>query len=163
MFGTTNNQILPLISFDLYLEHYHQLIKTLKKEIDLEQIHNFLKRHTEGQFQELIKQENYDAIVITTLDQHIVWVSDGFADMTGYQKNYALGKKPSFLQGGSTSNKTKQQIKEQLQSSHNYKGSIVNYKKNGDAYRCQIKIVPLYNSKKELTHFMALEKELKVA
>ena len=163
MFGKSNNHLLPLLSFDFYLEHYHHLIKTLKKEIDLEQIHTFLKRNTESQFQDLIKQENYDAIVITTIDQHIVWVNDGFVEMTGYPKNYALGKRPSFLQGGDTSNKTKQQIKEELESSHNYKGSIVNYKKNGDTYRCQIKIIPLYNSKNELTHFIALEKELLAA
>lgn len=163
MFGTSNKHISPLLSFDLYLEHYHHLIKILKKEMDLEQIHSFLKRNTESQFQDLIQQENYDAIVITTIDQNIVWVNDGFAEMTGYHKNYALGKRPSFLQGGKTSNKTKQLIKEQLQTVQNYSGSIVNYKKNGESYRCQIKIVPLYNSNKELTHFMALEKELKVA
>ena len=163
MFGTSNNPILPLLSFDLYLEHYHNLVKTFKKDVDLAQIHSLLKRNTEQQFQDLIKRENYDAIVITTLDQHIVWVNDGFVEMTGYHRNYALGKRPTFLQGGETSNKTKKQIKEQLETGRNYSGSIVNYKKNGESYRCQIKIVPLYNSKKELTHFMALEKELKVA
>ena len=83
--------------------------------------------------------------------------------MTGYHKNYALGKKPSFLQGEKTSEATKQKIREKLKTEHGYEGSILNYRKNGEAYRCRIKIIPLYDSKKQLTHFIALERELLAA
>ena len=38
--------------------------------------------------------------------------------------------------------------------------TVVNYRKNGETYLCQIKVVPLYNEVNELTHYLAFEKEL---
>jgi len=152
-----------LVSFDLYLEHYHQLINSLKKEMDVKQISHSIGENLENNIQTILKQENYDALVLTGLDQNIVWVNPGFTEMTGYNKKFALGKKPSFLQGEKTSQTTLQDIGEQLKRKKRYTGSITNYRKNGETYRCEIKILPLYNSNKELTHFIALEKESKAA
>lgn len=54
--------------------------------------------------------------------------------MTGYSKSYAVGKKPAFLQGEKTSPSFKKQIRSDLKNNHSYSGSLVNYKKNGQAY-----------------------------
>ncbi len=155
--------ISPLLSFDLYLEAYHHLIKNLKKEADIEELKYILKGNIEPNIQDMLRQEVYDALVLTSFDQHIIWANNGFTEMTGYAKNYALGKKPKFLQGEQTSKSTIRDIGEQLHLKHSYTGSIVNYRKSGETYLCQIKILPLYDSKKELTHFIALEKELLTA
>lgn len=163
MIDDSNIRISPLLSFDFYLESYHKLMLQLKKEVDLKQIKSLLRNDIEHNIQQLIKIEDYDALVITDLNQAIVWVNDGFTEMTGYHKKYALGKRPSFLQGAKTSKMIKRQIKDQLSNNHCYKGSIVNYRKNGEAYRCQIDIVPIYGSTGEQTHFIALEKELLAA
>ena len=124
---------------------------------------SLLRNDIDHKIQQLIKTEDYDALVITDLNQAIVWVNEGFTEMTGYHKKYALGKRPSFLQGAETSKMIKRQIKEQLVSHNCYKGAIVNYRKNGQAYRCQINIFPIYGSKGDPTHFIALEKELLAA
>lgn len=160
MIDDSNIRISPLLSFDFYLESYHKLMLQLKKEVDLKQIKSLLRNDIDHNIQQIIKIEDYDALVITDLNQAIVWVNEGFSEMTGYHKKYALGKKPSFLQGAETSKMIKRQIKEQLLSHHRYKGAIINYRKNGEAYRCQIDIFPIYGSKGAPTHFIALEKEL---
>ncbi|MBA4744773.1 MAG: PAS domain-containing protein [Muricauda sp.] len=152
--------ISPLLSFDLYLEAYHHLIKNLKKETDIEQLKYILKGNIGPNIQDVLRQEVYDALVLTSSDQQIIWVNNGFTEMTGYAKNYALGKKPTFLQGEQTSKSKIKDIGEQLHRKHGYTGSIVNYRKSGESYVCQIKILPLYDSKKELTHFIAMEREL---
>jgi PAS domain-containing protein len=41
-------------------------------------------------------QDPQHAVVITNIQQTIQWVNHGFANMTGYQIQEALGKKPSF-------------------------------------------------------------------
>lgn len=163
MIGITKRNLSPLVSFDLYLEHYHRLVNNLKKEMDLKQMSYAIGAPIGPEIQVILKQENYDALVVTALDQNIVWVNQGFTEMTGYNKKFALGKRPSFLQGEKTSKSTVRDISEQLKSSQCYTGSITNYRKNGETYRCEIKILPLYNSNNELTHFMALERESKAA
>ncbi|MDF0716407.1 PAS domain-containing protein [Muricauda sp. 334s03] len=155
--------ISPLVSFDIYLENYHKLLKLLRKEADVKQLKSILKSDIATHVQDLILHETYDALVLTRPDQHIVWVNEGFQEMTGYSKSFAIGKRPSFLQGPLTSKNSKQEIRELLRAEHTFTGSILNYRKNGEIYTCQIKIIPLYDSKKELTHFIAMEKELLAA
>lgn len=163
MIKESNIRMSPLLSFDFYLESYHKLLRQFKKEGDLKRMRSLFGTNIDQNIQRIVQTQDYDALVITDLNQTIVWVNDGFTEMTGYHKKYALGKRPSFLQGAKTSKMIKRQIKDQLINSHCYKGSIVNYRKNGEAYRCQIDIVPIYGPTGEQTHFIALEKELLAA
>ncbi|KAB5490841.1 MULTISPECIES: PAS domain-containing protein [Flagellimonas] len=156
--------ISPLLCFDFYAEHYHKLIKQFRKDTDLSQLRSILKNGVvERDVENLIQLETYDAMVITDPYKNIVWVSDGFQEMTGYSKSFAIGKSPHFLQGVQTSESTKQKIREQLKTEHTFTGSVLNYRKNGEPYLCQIKIVPIYDSKRMLVNFLALEKELLAA
>lgn len=111
----------------------------------------------------MVLHEEYDALVLTLADENIVWVNNGFTEMTGYSKNFALGKRPTFLQGAKTSLTVKREIREQLESRHSFSGSIVNYRKNGETYLCQVKIVPIHDSNGVIINFLALERELLVA
>ena len=108
----------------------------------------------------MIFQKDYDALVVTNKKQKIVWVSSGFINMTGYSKTFAIGKRPSFLQGEKTSLSVKKQIDYSLKSNNTFDGSVINYKKNGSLYNCQIVISPLYNSKQEVKYYLAFEKEI---
>ncbi|MDC6361731.1 MULTISPECIES: PAS domain-containing protein [Flavobacteriaceae] len=151
--------ISPLVSFDIYLEYYHKLLRQLRRKNNLTQLQSIVKNEIALTIKDAILQEDYDALVLTGSNQNIIWVSEGFQEMTGYSKNFAIGKRPSFLQGIKTSKNTKQEIREQLQTEHTFTGSILNYRKNGQPYLCQIKIVPIYDSNNVLKNFLALEKE----
>lgn len=153
----------PLTSFDIYLEHYHKFLKRLKKDADVKQLQSMLKEEIRNTVEDLVRHETYDALVITDMNQNIVWVNNGFQDMTGYSKKHAIGKRPTFLQGPGTSKAIKQQIREELEANKHFMGRILNYRKNGEPYLCQIKIVPIYDSKSVLVNFLALEKELLAA
>jgi PAS domain S-box-containing protein len=103
--------------------------------------------------------ENY-AIVVTNLSQEIVWVSQNFLSMTGYDIEESTGRKPSFLQGEKTNLQTKRLIKEKLTKLENIEARILNYRKNGESYWCDIKIFPVQNSQAIVTHYIAIEKEI---
>ncbi|REG94304.1 PAS domain S-box-containing protein [Algoriphagus antarcticus] len=102
---------------------------------------------------------SYQTLVLTDLEQTILWVNDGFQSMTGYAPDYAIGKKPAFLQGPNTSEVIKGRIRETLSSGGRVSETITNYKKNGSAYECQITIIPLIDSNQVITHYLALERE----
>ena len=152
--------ISPILSFDIHLENYQALVHEFRKKNDLSHLSAILKDSLTTYITDQVYQEDYDALVLTKANQHIVWVNDGFKDMTGYSKNFSLGKRPAFLQGEETSKTVKKEIRESLRSKHCFSGSLVNYRKNGETYLCQIKIVPVYNKKQILKYFLALEKEV---
>lgn len=104
---------------------------------------------------------DFDAIVLTDIMKKIIWVNEGFKKMTGYATLDAIGRTPAFLQGEATSLKVRQHIREQLSVPRPVTGTLVNYKKNGLPYMCQVQIRPLFNIHGELVHFIALEKELR--
>ena len=54
------------------------------------------------------------------------------------------------------------QIREQLFYNHTFSGSLLNYRKNGEPYLCQISIFPIYDAKERLDNFIAFEKEIPV-
>jgi PAS domain S-box-containing protein len=160
---TTATTYSPLLSFDIFLDHYHKTIKQLKSKADIAQMKNHLPAIVTDSIETRIHEEYYDAIVVTDIRQNIVWVSEGFYEMTGYSSRYAIGKQPSFLQGKDTQEATKKSIRINLDKDHSFTGSIINYKKNGEEYLCQLKLFPLKNKKNQVTHYLALERRLEAA
>ena len=56
-----------------------------------------------------------------------------------------------------------EKIREDLASKYTFTGDLINYRKNGETYICNINIVPIYSKKDELKYFLAIEKEVQKA
>lgn len=98
--------------------------------------------------------------ILTDLSKTILWTSQSFLSMTGYAHGEAIGRSPSMLQGPDTDPNEVARIRASLDRANPVKVSLLNYRKNGEAYACRIAIDPLYNSQGELTHFLAVESEI---
>jgi PAS domain S-box-containing protein len=107
-------------------------------------------------FQQLQKK-NFDALVLTDAKQKIKWVSIGFKTLTGYTPTFALGKRPSFLQGKDTKPTETNKIREAIGRKEAVKTTLINYRKDGSDYICNIEILPIFTKNKKLTHFLAVE------
>jgi PAS domain S-box-containing protein len=107
-----------------------------------------------------VMQREFQAIVVTTLDQKIVWDSRGFKKMTGYTPSYARHKRPSFLQGEATQPEVRAVIRDALREFKSVTGTLINYRKDGTPYRCEVAIEPVPSRSGEVVHFMALERSL---
>ncbi|WP_428656751.1 PAS domain-containing protein [Runella sp.] len=105
--------------------------------------------------------QNEFTIVITDIEQKIEWVSSSFQQMTGYSKGEAIGKNPNFLQGPNTDREQFAFLKVQIAARQKTATKVVNYRKNGNDYICQVEIIPMLNRKGELVNFLAIEKEVK--
>jgi len=105
-------------------------------------------------------KKDFDALVVTDLDQVIAWVSDGFEEMTGYRPLEAVGQKPNLLQGRETSHSTKRRIREAIGEKRPVTATLLNYKKDGTAYRCRIEVIPIFTDSQTHTHFLAIEKSI---
>ncbi|WP_435625709.1 PAS domain-containing protein [Flagellimonas sp.] len=149
----------PIQSLDFYLQNYRDLCKKLKLDNELSELREVLKRDVATSVREVLQNSNYEALVVTDTNKNIIWVNNGFREMTGYSKSFAIGRKPSFLQGKKTSQETKEEIRLLIKQQKRFSKSLVNYRKNGEEYLCHIDVLPLYNSNKKVTHFLAMEKE----
>ncbi|MFD0933249.1 PAS domain-containing protein [Psychroflexus salinarum] len=150
----------PLLSWDIYSEYFFKLIKTLRKKQEVERLNKFQsKYHWDFQIEETLFKNEYKAIVITDKNQNIIWVNDGFKDMTGYSLSFLKNKSPRILQGEKTSKEALQYIRTQISQECVCETSMVNYRKDGSEYMCEIKIFPIQNKNNSVEHYIALENE----
>jgi PAS domain S-box-containing protein len=148
----------PLLSWDIYSEYVFNLLKTMKKQKDVEKLVKFqTKFNWEFQIEETLFNNEYKAIIITDKNQNIIWVNEGFKDMTGYSLAFVKNKSPRILQGEKTSREALDQIRTHLATDSFCQTSMVNYRKDGSEYMCEIKIYPVHNSDQQVEHYIALE------
>ncbi len=152
-------RVMPLLSWDLYSEHYFNISKTFKRTRDILEVKSLAEKwNWRNNIDAIFKDQSFEALIITNAERHILWVNDGFTEMTGYSKKYALQKVPGFLQGPSTCEKTRMRFREKLKANKPFTEVITNYKKDHTPYTCEVKIFPLYDY--DTTHFLALEKQV---
>ena len=107
-----------------------------------------------------VLRANYEALVLTDASQTILWANKGFEKMTGYTVDYAVGLKPDFLQGPKTSGESRRDISQNLRRKEPFKSVIVNYKKSGEEYLCEVRVIPIADATNQVTHFLALERAI---
>lgn len=108
---------------------------------------------------------DYDSIVITDLNlenpgPQIVYVNDGFSNMTGYSREEAIGKTPRMLQGEKTDRRILERLKNRLIEGQAFFGHTVNYRKDGSEFINQWDIHPLTNEKGEITHWVSYQRDI---
>lgn len=151
----------PLLCWDIYSQSYIDTLSELERIQDISQVKSYAKKFEwNNAIDSIFKNELFQAIIITDLNQKIVWVNKGFSKMTGYTKTEVLHKTPKILQGAETSISSRQNIRKKIALNAPFKEIITNYKKSGESYECEVKIFPLHSSNDKNTHFIALERKV---
>lgn len=152
-------KLMPLLSWDNFSMQHFKILENLKADSDIRTVKAFAKKNKwKNEIDTIFKDQDFEALILTNAEQKILWVNDGFTQMTGYSKTFALNKKPHFLQGINTSPKAKKRIRNKLNDFKPFTEIITNYRKDNSPYECEVKIIPLY--RKNVTHFLAIEKKV---
>ena len=99
-----------------------------------------------------------EVIIVTDSNLKIVFASHNIVKMNGYNEEEILGKSPKMFQGEATNHGTSSEIRKAILEQKPFEKTVMNYKKNGDVYACLIKGYPVFNTKGELSHYIAFEK-----
>ena len=67
----------PLRSMDFYMTNYHALLKKLKVEYEVSEIEGILQRKVQDSLLELLRANEYEALVVTDLNRKIVCMWGG--------------------------------------------------------------------------------------
>lgn len=107
---------------------------------------------------------DYSVLVTTAqLDlpgPQILYANSAFTRMTGYAVSDLLGKTPRILQGEKTDRRILRQIRETLESGHDFVGRAVNYKRDGTPFHLEWVISHLRDSDGNTTHFIAVQRDI---
>lgn len=105
---------------------------------------------------------SFDGVMITEagLNYPIIYVNPSLCAMTGYSFTELIGKSPSILQGEDTDKEVLADLKEKLNSGDNFHGTTYNYRKNGDKFLMEWKIVPIQNEEGVVSHYFSIQREI---
>jgi diguanylate cyclase (GGDEF)-like protein/PAS domain S-box-containing protein len=97
-----------------------------------------------------------EGIIITTEDHIILEVNPAFTLITGYEKDEAIGKKPSVLKSNRHETDFYTTINETLAGEYKWQGEIWNRRKNGEIYPQQLLIIAIINNEGKITHYVGI-------
>ena len=104
-------------------------------------------------------------VVVTDSDLNfpgpsVLYANPAYKKMTGYDPEEAVGQSPRMLQGKKTNKVLLKQLSSALKKGEHARTTVVNYRKNGEPYYCDIAAWPIIDTQGNITHFIALEREV---
>lgn len=102
-----------------------------------------------------------NGIVITDKDASVIWVNSAFAQLTGFSPEEAVGNKAGeLIQSGLQNNAFYQDMWTELLSDQQWRGELINKRKDGSLYHEKLSIAPMKNGLGEITHFIGIKEDI---
>ncbi len=93
-------------------------------------------------------------------DMPLVYVNKAFEDMTGYTQAETLGKNCRFLQGNEHDQEGVNKLREAIKNKESIEVTLRNYRKNGELFYNQLKMIPLFDPKGNLLYFLGVQYDI---
>lgn len=93
-------------------------------------------------------------------DNPLEVVNQAFCDLTGYTEAEIIGRNCRFLSGSDTDEATTEQIRAAIRARTPVLTDILNYRRDGSAFRNGVMITPLYGPDGELAWFLGSQVDL---
>ena len=101
-----------------------------------------------------------NAIAITNRQGLLVWVNPAFCALTGYSQEEVVGKNPNLLKSNRHDAPFYQRLWKTILAGNVWHGEITNRRKDGRLYPEEMTITPVKNAAGEITHFIAIKRDL---
>lgn len=110
-------------------------------------------------------EQAFNAVVITDAGTtpsgpRIIYANPAFCSLTGYGLEELLGQNPRILQGPLTNQDVIDELRECLREGRFFRGSTINYRKNGTHYTVEWNISPVKNATGDITHFVSVQQDM---
>ena len=107
-----------------------------------------------------VVEQSPGSIIITDTGGKIEYVNPSFTRLTGYEPEEVLGKNPSILKSGKNSEDLYQTLWNAITGGREWRGEILNKKKDGTLYWEYTLISPLRDRNNTITHFIAIKEDI---
>ncbi len=93
-------------------------------------------------------------VLISDKDETIVYANDAFFRLSGYERIEVVGRNCRMLQGPLTDAKTVAEMRAAIDSAVEFRGEVLNYRKDGSVFWNELSISPVRDHAGSLTHFI---------
>jgi diguanylate cyclase (GGDEF)-like protein/PAS domain S-box-containing protein len=97
---------------------------------------------------------------VTDAQHTIVAANSAFTSVTGYTAEETIGRDCRFLQGRDTDPDTVHAIGAALAAGRRFSGTLVNYRKDGEAFWNELSIAPLTDGADRVTGFISVQRDV---
>ncbi|MEG4286125.1 EAL domain-containing protein [Microcoleus sp. A006_D1] len=96
----------------------------------------------------------------TVADYPIIYVNPSFERITGYGRDELIGKNCQFLQGENPNSAAAKELQTAIAEGKKCQVILRNFRKDGTAFWNELSIAPVYNSQRQLTHFIGVQTDV---
>lgn len=96
------------------------------------------------------------SVAITDVDANIQYVNPRFTKVTGYAAAEVVGKNPRMFQSGQTLPETYRDMWDKITHGQNWRGELLNRRKNGELYWEEIHIAPVTDMADRIINYVCL-------
>lgn len=147
----------PLMCWDIFMESHFRRMQQAEGLCQLQGFAAANHWRIDWDLPKLLLNEER-IVLVTDPAQVIRFATPNMLEMNGYTADEVIGRQPRLFQGKDTDPETRRQIREAIIRRLPFKGSIVNYRKDGTPYNCLVEEYPVWNKGGNLVHFIAFEK-----
>jgi len=137
------------------------LVRTIRSTLALQSLRQ--EQHTaQESLRKLSRavEQSADTVIVTNREGIIEYVNPAFEALTGYSYAEIGGKTPRILKSGEQGPEFYQEMWKTILAGNNYRGILVNKKKNGELYYVEESISPVRDATGEVTHFISNGRDL---
>ncbi len=146
-----------------YVEVHSTPVALNNKKVLFSIIHDVTERqYAEEQLRKLSLaiEQSPVSIIITDTKAKIEYANPRFCEATGYSREEIIGKNPSILKSGHTSDKDYKKMWETISSGKEWRGEFLDKMKNGSYLWESATISPILNSEGKITHYLAVKEDI---
>ena len=93
-------------------------------------------------------------------DEPLVYINDAWEDITGYDRQHALGRNPRFLQGPATDAETVEAIGNAIGNDVPITVEVRNYRRDGTPFWNELTVAPVRDDDGEVTHYVGFQNDV---
>ncbi len=99
-------------------------------------------------------------IMITDPEGNIQYVNPKFTEVTGYRPEEVIGKNPRILKSGKMPEQVYENLWSTIRSGREWRGEMINKKKNGELFYDYQVIFPVKDEKGEIINYIAVKEDI---
>ena len=93
-------------------------------------------------------------------DEPLIYVNDGFVEVTGYPREEVLGRNCRFLQGENTRDEPVAKVRTAIENEEPVTVELRNYREDGTMFWNRLSVRPVRDDTGDVTHFLGFQEDI---
>ncbi len=103
---------------------------------------------------------SHDPILITDLDERIVFANKVFSEVTGYHPDELIGNTPAILHSGQHEESFYADLRRALANGQPYRATFINRRRDGSIFYAEQSIAPIHDKHGKVTNYVSIGKDI---